>query len=107
MKMDPGSGELSLRNNQPIRLSDAAGIVVHCVSGILWITVNCCPGDTFLRQGESYRLPNNGLALIESIGDGRLCLEKPAGKVVRHFAGIVRRLARWCGNRLLQANYSA
>ena len=107
MKIDPGSGELSLHNNQPIRLSDAAGIVVHCVSGILWITVNGCPGDTFLRQGESYRLPNNGLALIESIGDGRLRFEKPVSRVSRHFTGIVRRLAHWYGNRLPQPKYLA
>jgi hypothetical protein len=77
MKINLGSGELYLFDNQPIRLVKAAGSTVHCRAGHLWITVAGVAGDTHLRSGESYRIPGNGLALIESIGEGRMCLEIP------------------------------
>lgn len=74
MKIDLGSGELCLRHGQPLRLVRAAGVLVDCLAGTIWITVAGEPADIFLLAGQSYRIRDRGLALIESIGDGRVRL---------------------------------
>lgn len=74
MKIDLGSGELCLRHGQPLRLVRAAGVLVDCLAGTIWITVTGEPADVFLQAGQSYRIRDRGLALIESIGDGRVRL---------------------------------
>lgn len=84
MEINLGAGELYLFDNQPIRLVKAAGSIVHCRAGHLWITVAGVAGDTHLKAGEFYRIPGNGLALIESIGDGRMRLEMP-GRVRENY----------------------
>lgn len=75
MNIDLGTGELCLYDNTPIRVSEANGLVVHCLAGTLWITVNGVADDIYLLSGQSYRIPGNGLTLIESIGNGRARLE--------------------------------
>jgi alkanesulfonate monooxygenase SsuD/methylene tetrahydromethanopterin reductase-like flavin-dependent oxidoreductase (luciferase family) len=75
MKIDLGSGELCLRHGQPLRLARAAGVRVDCLAGQIWITVTGEPADHFLQPGQSYRISDQGLALIESIGEGRVRLE--------------------------------
>lgn len=75
MKIDLGSGELCLRHGKPLRLVRAAGLRVDCLAGNIWITVAGESADVFLRAGECYRIKNRGLALIESIGDGRVRLQ--------------------------------
>lgn len=74
MKIDLGSGELCLRHGQPLRLVRATGVLVDCLSGTIWITVAGEPADVFLQAGQSYRIKSRGLALIESIGEGRVRL---------------------------------
>lgn len=74
MKIDLGSGELCMRHGQPLRLVRAAGVLVDCLAGNIWITVAGEPADIFLLAGQSYRIRDRGLALIESIGDGRVRL---------------------------------
>jgi hypothetical protein len=90
MKIDLGSGELCLRHGEPLRLVRAAGLRVDCLAGNIWITVAGEPADVFLRAGECYRIKKRGVALIESIGEGRVHLEmaQPAA------AGWVDRLLR-------------
>jgi hypothetical protein len=80
MNIDLGTGELCLSDNQPIRLRRAKGIFIHCLEGNLWITVQGIPGDTHLAAGEAYRIQGNGLALVESIGSGRLKIVRNHGK---------------------------
>ena len=76
MKIDFRSGELCLTNNQPLRLEEARGLRVACTAGIIWITVNGEAGDTFLRPGQSHTITCNGLALIESIGEGKIHIDQ-------------------------------
>lgn len=91
MKIDLGSGELCLRHGQPLRLVRAAGVRVDCLAGNVWITVAGEPADVFLMAGGSYRIQGQGLALIESIGDGRIRLAlAPAGKPGRWLKWFVR-----------------
>lgn len=77
MEFDLRSGEVCLRDNHPIRLQQARGLRITCTAGTIWITVSGVPGDIFLQTGETHQLASNGLALIESIGTGRVRLKKP------------------------------
>lgn len=88
--------EIILRQGQPIRLNDAAGTRVRCLHGTIWITVASEPDDVFLKAGQSYLIPRNGLSLVERIGNSSVQLEKigPDG----WFNGLIRRLK----NRQLQ-----
>lgn len=92
MKIDLGSGELCLAHNQPLSLRDACGLRVVCMAGTIWLTVDGEAGDIFLRPGQSHRIASDGLALVESIGSGRIRLERPP-----RLAGLHRRLARLAG----------
>lgn len=92
MKIDLGSGELCLADNHPLSLRDARGLRVRCTAGTIWLTVEGEAGDVFLRPGQSHRLASNGLAILESIGGGRIRLERPP-----RLAGLRRRLARLTG----------
>lgn len=92
MKIDPGSGEFCLADNQPLSLRDARGVRVICTTGILWLTVEGEAGDVFLHLGQSHRIISNGLALVESIGGGRIRLERPLG-----LAGLRKHLT-WLGS---------
>jgi hypothetical protein len=105
MKIDLGSGELCLRHGQPIRVTRAPGLRVSCVAGMIWITVAGEAADVFLAPGQSYRIKDQGLALIESIGEGRVRLEiappaSGASGAGRWLAWLARRAARTdCGVR--------
>lgn len=78
MKIDLKSGELCLSDNHPICLRQARGLRVISTAGTIWITVTGEPGDIFLEPGQTYEVSGNGLAIIESIGNGRIRLKKPA-----------------------------
>jgi hypothetical protein len=102
MKIDLGAGELCLYDNKPFRLSAADGIVVRCVAGKLWITVQGVTEDIHLAAGQGYRIPGCGLVLIESIGNGRMRLEKSAARmespVPSYLSSIWQQLCRSLGS---------
>lgn len=77
MKIDLKSGEVCLTDNNPICLRQARGLRVTSTAGTIWITVTGEAGDTYLEPGQTHELRSNGLAIIESIGDGRIRLKKP------------------------------
>ena len=62
---------------QFLRLSKAQGCRIVCTSGILLVTVSGEYRDFELRPGDTLVVPNDGLALIEAIGDSRLHLQEP------------------------------
>lgn len=76
MSSDTTAGEFDLRENHPLRLRRARGLHITCTAGTLWITVSGDGADTFLTPGQTCQLGSNGLALIESLGDGRVQLER-------------------------------
>lgn len=88
MRIDPGPGEVCLVDNNPLTLRGARGLRVVCTAGTIWLTVEGEPGDTFLRPGQSHCIVSNGLALIESIGSGRIRLEKPQPQANRQPGGV-------------------
>lgn len=85
MEFDLNSGEVCLQDNRPIRVCRARGLRITCTAGTVWITVTGEPGDIFLAPGQTYQLSSNSLALIESIGAGRIGLQRPAT-----FPGLLR-----------------
>ncbi|MBS1130212.1 MAG: hypothetical protein H6R16_1214 [Proteobacteria bacterium] len=76
MKIDLVSSELYLTNSDPIRLSRARGVRIRCVGGTIWITTPDRLADIFLELGESHLIDSQGLVLVESVSDGRVCLER-------------------------------
>jgi hypothetical protein len=68
---------ICLHQGCPIRLENAAGTRVRCLHGTIWITVPGEPDDVFLRAGQSYRIPRDGLSLVENVESGSVELEKP------------------------------
>ncbi len=92
MKIDLSAGEIQLANNQPICASQARGLSITCTLGVIWITVDGEPGDTYLTAGETHELFSNGLAIIESIGEGRIRLHKPEPFLQRLAAAFIKPL---------------
>ena len=58
---------LLLFPDRPLRL-DAARHAELCVeTGTVWITVSGMAGDLFLAAGERYRVPQDGMVLVEAV----------------------------------------
>lgn len=85
MEFDLSTGEICLQDNRPMRLQRVRGLRITCTSGTVWITITGEPGDIFLAPRQSHQVSSNGLAIIESIGAGRIRLKKPAT-----FASLLR-----------------
>lgn len=64
--------DCELEDNKPVRLRHAAGLRLTCTEGIAWITFHGEPEDLMLAAGQSAAVPNNGLALMEAVGRGRI-----------------------------------
>ena len=59
---------LRLCRNELIRLDgDAAGRVVSCRKGILWLTQTGNPGDHLIRAGEAFPIDGPGLVLVSAL----------------------------------------
>lgn len=71
--------EYQLRDNAPMRLANAAGRRVECLSGMAWITAYGEAADITLRAGDVFVVPNQGLALLEAVGAARVRIHQPAG----------------------------
>lgn len=89
MEIDLTQGELGLSENRPLRMLGASGVVVHCVSGTIWITTEGQSDDVFLEYGQRYRIDSDKLTLIESIRDGHIRFELPLRHGI-HLNGIKR-----------------
>lgn len=63
----PARETLLLHPDRPLRL-DAARHAELCVeSGTVWITASGVAGDLFLAAGERYRVPKDGVVLVEAV----------------------------------------
>lgn len=88
------AAEYQLRNDQPLRLEDAAGRIVEGVSGMTWITAYGQRMDFILRPGQRFVVPNDGLTLVEALGCSRIRVAAP---IAQSWTRRVRReaAARW------------
>ncbi len=94
-----GHAEYELTERHLLRLSNAMGRRVECVSGRALITAYGESTDFSLREGNAFIIPNNGLTLIEAIGNGRVRVKSPAlpgqaslARTQRKVAELLRRL---------------
>lgn len=92
--MEQPAAEYALKGNQPLRLDDASGRLVECLSGVAWITVYGQHTDFMLRPGQSFLVPNDGLTLVEAIVECRVRVGAPAS------TGWLQRTARHGNARL-------
>jgi len=70
--------EYQLTPNHPLRLEQAEGQTVQCIEGTAWITAYGQYTDFMLRSGQEFVVPNDGLTLVEAVGDGRIRVGEPA-----------------------------
>ena len=69
-----------LTAGQGLRLHEAAGWTVVCVSGAVWLTQEADARDIFLERGEGFALDRGGLTLVRACRDALLSIRAPAGR---------------------------
>ena len=93
MKPDLQDCVLDLLPAQVLRLRAAAGVMIRCDDGILWVTQEGRTQDYFLSAGESLCIGSTGLTLIEAMGGGatRLTLRasQASDRAIRTFRARV------------------
>jgi hypothetical protein len=87
-----GQVEYKLQENHPLRLVHAVGHRIECVSGTAWITAYGQNTDFMLRAGQTFEVPNDGLILIEAVGEGRVKVRLPARPLLGWSARLAQRL---------------
>lgn len=91
-----GTVEVALIDRQLLRLSKAIGCRIECVAGRALITVHGEALERELRAGQACTVPNQGLALIEMAGGGRIRITPaPAGLARAAVALSLRAAATW------------
>ena len=68
MELELKTGAVQLGPNQTLKVVDGAGSTVTAVQGAVWITEENRPNDIVLESGKSYRLREQGVALVNSLG---------------------------------------
>jgi hypothetical protein len=68
VKLELRKGAVRLGPNQTLRVVDGAGSTVSAIEGSVWITEENQPTDIVLAPGDSYRLRQRGIALVNSLG---------------------------------------
>ena len=68
MKLELKKGAVRLGPNQTLKVVDGAGSTVSALEGAVWITEENQPKDIALEPGDSYRLRERGIALVNSLG---------------------------------------
>jgi hypothetical protein len=66
-----------LYQNHPLRLEQSKNRCVTCLSGRVWITAYNELTDFELNAGDSFVVPNDGLALVDAIGECRVRIDYP------------------------------
>lgn len=70
----PDNFAARLESAAPLRLRGARGQRVRVDAGCVWITVEGLADDVFLHAGEMFRIPGDGLTLIEALGSAGVSL---------------------------------
>ena len=80
MRMSLKDSLIQLAAGKPLALRGARRVRLECTEGMVWLTLEGAPEDYFLAKGETLRLENNGLVLIEGNPAGaiRLIADAPA-----------------------------
>ena len=63
----PARETLLLHPDRPLRLDAARHAELYVESGTVWITASGVADDLFLAGGERYRVPKDGVVLVEAL----------------------------------------
>ncbi|HEX8963095.1 MAG TPA: DUF2917 domain-containing protein [Rhodocyclaceae bacterium] len=74
LTVDAPGLECVLRENRPLRLSRARGLVVRCTAGRAWITAPGMSDDIILQAGQEWRVGSHALVLVEAIGSAAVAI---------------------------------
>ncbi|HWD22380.1 MAG TPA: DUF2917 domain-containing protein [Burkholderiales bacterium] len=66
---------IELPQGRLLRLRQGAGNTLTMRRGSVWITEQGNPRDVLLRRGESFKVAQSGLVLVEALNDAALSLE--------------------------------
>jgi hypothetical protein len=53
------------------RIEDGAGLLIECLSGVLWLTQHGDHRDITLERGQAFRLDRDGLAIVYALQAAR------------------------------------
>ena len=73
----PGTQDLELTHGRPSGVRHASGQRIETMTGTAWITAAGVATDIMLRAGQVWKIPNDGLVLMEAVGHGTVRLHAP------------------------------
>lgn len=94
LSLPPGS--LTLKHAQIQSLRHAKGIIIHCQTGVLWLSEEGDARDIVLHAGQRYCLQTEGLIVLEAIGtEASLRIERAASWQHSLASKVLETLARF------------
>jgi len=63
---------MKLTKGTLLRIRGAAGTVIACLEGTVWLTEEGDARDHFLQRGDRHRIRGAGVVVMEALGDARL-----------------------------------
>lgn len=72
----------TLSKDALMRIRKGRGQVVTVLEGLVWITQDAHPRDTFLADGESLQLDGSRMTVVQALQDSRLIVLAPPPEVV-------------------------
>ncbi len=70
---------MRLTKGMLLRVRGAAGTVVVCLEGTVWLTEEGDLSDHFLEGGHRHRIAGNGVVVLEALHNARLQMQPPNG----------------------------
>lgn len=67
--------ELQLADEELLGLEDVRGARLHCVEGVIWLTLDRDPRDIVLNPGQSFVVDRGGVTLLHAMAPSRLRLD--------------------------------
>jgi hypothetical protein len=107
MQLTIGKRVIRLEQDAPLAFCGARGVVVECVEGTVWLTVDGQAGDFFLRRGEKLRVDSERLALIDGLPRGAVRFHRPASCPFAGLGGRIAGFARAMRGGLRSSGWSA
>ncbi|MDT3678702.1 MAG: DUF2917 domain-containing protein [Burkholderiaceae bacterium] len=80
----------TLSKDALMRIRKGRGQVVTVLEGLVWITQDANPRDTFLADGESMQLEGSHMTVVQALQDTRLIVLAPPAEVVAPHAHLPR-----------------
>jgi hypothetical protein len=75
MRIELRTGAVKLERGQTLRVVDGAGSTICAHAGNVWITEENRPRDVVLGPGGCYQLLEDGVAVVEALGEASLLLD--------------------------------